>query len=266
MDARDSFQQMTVAQRLQEYIQSVPTTAYQVAKDCGFARGSLEKMLRKGGGLHSDTIAAVLGQFPDLDADWLITGKGNMLKAGASTLAVLPPAKGKASPPVRAVQHALELTGNIIVLDSKAAAGLFKHHGQVEYPSSQPRMRLPGMDGNGFFAIQVQGDSMEPTVMEGDWLVIREQHDRDQVHNGRLYVIVTKGGAVAKRLRRSLGGESFVCESDNPAHKPYTIGADDSPIVYDVLGLVRERVDGQPHGLYHRMLKIERDVAALRNR
>lgn len=77
----NSFQQMTVASRLQAYIQAVPTTVYQVSKTCGFARGSLEKMLRKAGGLHSDTIAAVLAHYPDLDADWLLLGIGEMRRS-----------------------------------------------------------------------------------------------------------------------------------------------------------------------------------------
>lgn len=155
--------------------------------------------------------------------------------------------------------------GNIIVLDTKAAAGLFKHHGHQEHWSGQPRIKLFGQryTGNGLFAIQVEGDSMEPVLHAGDWLVIRELHDREQVRDGRIHVIVTKGGVVTKRVRRSLGGETLLCESDNPEHKPYHIGADDHPVIYDVLGLFREHVDDQPHGYFQRLLRLERTVADL---
>lgn len=155
--------------------------------------------------------------------------------------------------------------GNIIVLDTKAAAGLFKHHGHQEHWAGQPRIRLfgPRYMGNGLFAIQVEGDSMEPVIHEGDWLVIRALHDREQVRDGRIHVVATKSGVVTKRLRRSLGGDTFLCESDNPKHKPYHLGADEMPVIYDVLGLVREHVDDQPHGFFHRLLRLETTVAEL---
>ena len=71
---------MSVARRLAEYFGSIDTTLHQVAKRCGFPRGSLDKMLRKGGGLHSDTLSVVLTNYPDLDADWVLLGIGEMTR------------------------------------------------------------------------------------------------------------------------------------------------------------------------------------------
>lgn len=251
---------MTVAHRLQAYIQAVPTTVYQVAKDCGFARGSLEKMLRKGGGLHSDTIAAVLNRYPDLNAEWLLLGSGEMRRGSSSK-------KGSPPPIRKAIEDVASVpVGNIVVLDTKAAAGWFSNYGSQEFLAGKPRISLAGTQyrGPGMMAIQVAGDSMEPGIMDEDWLVVREVTDRELVRDGRIYVVVTKGGAVAKRLRRALGGEAFILESDNPAYKAYTVGADEGPIVYDVLALLREKVDVQPHSLFQRLLRMEQDLATLR--
>lgn len=81
MDAMNSFEHISVANRLGQYFSSIGTSIHQVTKRCGFTRGALDKMLRKGGGLHSDTIASVLANYPELDADWLILGIGDMKRA-----------------------------------------------------------------------------------------------------------------------------------------------------------------------------------------
>lgn len=86
----NSFQHISVASRLGEYFSSIGTSVHQVTKRCGFTRGALDKMLRKGGGLHSDTIAAVLANYPDLDADWLILGIGEMKRATPRSVVGVP--------------------------------------------------------------------------------------------------------------------------------------------------------------------------------
>ena len=79
--AQNSFEQMSVANRLREYFLSIGTSVHAVTKRCDFSRGSLDKMLRKGDGLHSDTIGPILRHYPDLDADWLLLGIGEMKRA-----------------------------------------------------------------------------------------------------------------------------------------------------------------------------------------
>ncbi len=237
--------------------------ANKLAVQTGLKPATVHKALSEGKGLRSDTVAAILKQYPDINPDWLLLAEGSMLR-GQMSRKVDTPSHLLATEP----QERYGSDGNIIVLDTKAAAGLFKHHGHQEHWAGQPRIRLfgPRYTGNGLFAIQVEGDSMEPVIHEGDWLVIRALHDREQVRDGRIHVVVTKSGVVTKRLRRSLGGDTFLCESDNPKHKPYHLGADEVPVIYDVLGLVREHVDDQPHGVFHRLLRLESAVAELLGR
>ncbi len=72
---------MSVAKRLGEYFRTIGTSVHQVTKRCDFTRGALDKVLRKDTGLHSDTLAKILSEYPDLDADWLLLGIGEMKRS-----------------------------------------------------------------------------------------------------------------------------------------------------------------------------------------
>lgn len=164
--------------------------------------------------------------------------------------------------------HAHNDDGNIIALGSKVAAGLLKHHGQQEFLRKQPRMALPGQRfrGGGLLAIQVTGDSMEPTILDGDWLVVKQlDSPKEQVRAGQVYVVVTEEGASAKRLRVDFAEEVIHCESDNPIVAPYTINGEHA-IVYDVLALIRENPGDQRYSFNARLVRVEQDVARLKKR
>src|SRR5690606_36120176 len=106
--------------------------------------------------------------------------------------------------------------GNIIVLDSRAAAGLCRHYGQQEYLADRPRISLYGdkYRGSDLLAIEVDGDSMMPTIRGGDWLVVRHlHHPREEVRPGYVHVVLTRDGAMAKRVYPVPKGDVLICKS-----------------------------------------------------
>ncbi len=83
--------------------------------------------------------------------------------------------------------------------------------------------------------IEVQGDSMEPTLHGGDVVLLdmRTQQPRDNT----IYTLRLDTELVVKRLRKD-GSEWFI-HSDNPAYRPEPLGAD-ATIVGRVVWLGRE--------------------------
>lgn len=69
---------MSITDRLGKYITDSGLNINQVTVRCELTPGALNKALRVGRGLHSDTIIALLSNFPDLSPDWLLLGKGPM--------------------------------------------------------------------------------------------------------------------------------------------------------------------------------------------
>lgn len=85
-----------------------------------------------------------------------------------------------------------------------------------------------------FFALQIKGDSMEPRIVEGDIVVVREQSD---VNSGELAVVMVAGEAVCKKVVKN--NDSIALISNNPKYEPMFFTRQDieqKPVV--VLGKV----------------------------
>lgn len=97
----------------------------------------------------------------------------------------------------------------------------------------------------GLFLIRVQGDSMMPTVNQGDLaLVDSAEEERRRVLAGRIYLVVLPDGSAAvKRLVLSgdREGPRLVCLSENTAaYRPFEFALDpEKPLKIHVLGRIR---------------------------
>lgn len=248
----------TIGQRIAELIKAVGTSENALVAKLGWSQGSIGKAVKSGGAVNSDRLEQLLREYPKLNPEWLLTGEGTMFRSGtlpkkeSRSLVADAPGEYGAAP-------------GIVMLKSKVAAGLIKQHGLQELLKDQPRMVLPQQQfrSSGLLAIQVTGDSMEPTILDGDWLVVRQLHDpRQEIRPGVVYVVVTASGAHAKRLRVDFATETMVAESDNPDHKPFPI-TDARPVVYDVLALLREKPGDQRHSFNARLVRVEEVVKTL---
>ncbi len=79
-----------------------------------------------------------------------------------------------------------------------------------------------GRTGRGFASVRVAGDSMQPSLLHGDEIIIDRQVCRVDVSG--IYVIALRGDLLVKRIQRKLDG-SLVVKSDNPAYEPEVIDA-----------------------------------------
>lgn len=67
-----------------------------------------------------------------------------------------------------------------------------------------------------FFALQIKGDSMEPRIVDGDVVIVKQQEDAE---NGDTVIALVNGDdAVCKRLRKYRDGLELI--SNNPAYAP----------------------------------------------
>jgi phage repressor protein C with HTH and peptisase S24 domain len=80
-----------------------------------------------------------------------------------------------------------------------------------------------GRSGRGFCSVRVHGDSMQPTLLQGDEIIIDRQVQRVDVSG--IYVIALRGDLLVKRVQRKLDG-SLVVKSDNAAYEPEHITSD----------------------------------------
>ncbi len=118
---------------------------------------------------------------------------------------------------------------NISLIPDKAVAGYAISHQDVDYLNNLQRFSIPGLEGN-LKAFEISGDSMMPTITNGD-LVICEEVERGQpLRDNHVYVVVSDV-VVAKRvqqIRHQNQVQQLRLISDNgEVYKPYAIDLQD---------------------------------------
>lgn len=88
-------------------------------------------------------------------------------------------------------------------------------------------MRMLGVNPSFARVLTVRGDSNEPTIRDGDHLLVDISINR--VVDERFYVVVVAGVVLVKRVQLDLGGGGITLMSDNEAYKPQRVAASDLP-------------------------------------
>ncbi len=166
--------------------------------------------------LNSNAIVDIFSKYPDIDLEWLLTGKGDMLKDGPQTQVYK--LRGD-----RAIKHQ-----QIPLYDLEASAGLvqlFQDGGSVEPIDTISIPNLPKCDG----ALYVVGDSMYPLLKSGDIVMYKQVHDLpNDFFWGEMYLVhINMDGdtyTTVKYIQRSdVGPEYIKLVSYNQHHSPKDI-------------------------------------------
>ncbi len=89
------------------------------------------------------------------------------------------------------------------------------------------------------FLMQVEGDSMQPTIYEGDTVMIDQ--GRTDIRTGRIYAIGVGDTIMVKRLEL-LPDTTIKIRSDNQAYDPYITDASNIRVIGQVIWFARELV------------------------
>ena len=112
---------------------------------------------------------------------------------------------------------------------ASAGGGAFESdEGCETLPIGEELAGVMGLECGEIEAIHVTGDSMEPTLGDGDLLFIDRQ--KTQPAKGGIFVIATPHGLFVKRLQNRLDGQVDVI-SDNPSYPLQTLPAEEITVV-----------------------------------
>lgn len=81
--------------------------------------------------------------------------------------------------------------------------------------------RMALADPRALSVIRVTGDSMLPTLSEGDEIMVDASDAAERLRDG-IYVLRVDGAVMVKRLAVNPAGRDFSITSDNPAYPPWT--------------------------------------------
>ncbi|WIJ24755.1 helix-turn-helix transcriptional regulator [Devosia sp. RR2S18] len=103
-----------------------------------------------------------------------------------------------------------------------AQAGTGGFFDSAGFPAGQgwDEVALPSPGENGIYALEVQGDSMEPLYREGDRIVVSPT---EQVRRGDRVVVKTRDGEVMAKILHRQTAKQIELHSLNPAYAPRII-------------------------------------------
>lgn len=70
---------MNTTTRFKKYLDYKKVSNYKAEQECGFSNGLLGNAFKTGSSLGSDKLENILNTYPDLSAEWLLRGEGNMI-------------------------------------------------------------------------------------------------------------------------------------------------------------------------------------------
>lgn len=210
---------MTKKQRLEALIEHYSSgSKSQFARKLGVTAQGISTWLAR----NTFDIDLVYSKCEDVSPEWLLTGRGEMLRKDnrEDITATLTP----------------DYTG-IPVIPTEAMAGFLTGEVSV-YEDTCERVTIPGLKAD--FIIPVSGDSMQPLYFSGDYVACQHVNLGDIFFQwGRVYVINTSQGVLIKKVRRSGSNDTILLISENPDYDPFELPLTDIYQISIVKGLIR---------------------------
>lgn len=213
--------------RLDKFIEYKGLNDNKITIETGISNGLIGKG-RKRGSISQENISKILCTYPDLDANWLLTGQGPMLKdkEQAEIAHAIPTEETKGIPLIPVGAMAGYANGDVQVMDYEIT-----HH-----------YNIPDFENRGVkFMIRASGSSMYPKYSNGDILACRPITDLSFFQWGKVYVLDTDQGPLVKRLFPCPDNDEYLeCHSDNKTnYPPFPIRKSSIRKVAIVVGVIR---------------------------
>lgn len=192
----------TQKERMEAFISYKNLTNKGFEEKCGLGNGFVSKI---GKNIRESKLELISKTFPDLNIEWIETGKGSML---LNALENEKEAHINNRTSFHAIKYYPAVNGSM---------------GGVEFldnpNESSVDIVIPGFS-DCKFAVNAYGDSMYPIIKSGQIVVMMEWKE-SFIDWGRIYFVVTKNGYRAIKYLKPSEKEGYIkCESENATGNP----------------------------------------------
>lgn len=212
-------------ERLQQFIRNEGISVRAFEQSISTSDGLIRRAITNKADIQSRWLTAIAEKYPHLNIEWLITGKGNMLRDSKEKS--IPVAKKTECP-----------TEGIPLIPINAMAGAFTSDQTVlEYECD--RYIVPVFKGADFL-IAVKGSSMMPKYNSGDIVACKRLSMSDYFFQwNKVYVLDTDQGPLIKRVNPGSDKDHILIVSENSDYKPFELGLDHIHNLALVIGVIR---------------------------
>lgn len=208
---------MTDFQRIENVLRHLKKSARALSIELGLKNPQIFYDIKAGKCGISKDLALKIQDLYFINAGWLLTGEGEMLKDGVIA--------NKAETPNVFTAPLLPLAAQGGTLNDFVVSIKVDECERVVTP-------IRGVD----FVMTVTGDSMAPDYPNGAQVLIKKVDEKAFIEWGRVYVLDTCNGSIIKEVRKG-DDDSVQCYSLNPdpKYQPFTVRFTDVYGMYRVL-------------------------------
>lgn len=216
----------TVIQRIKAVLLHKDVPMSRIAEFAGIKQNTFSRQVGGESALSAAVLSAVIEYFPDISPEWLITGKGDMIKSVPTENGPIVNYEYKGAP-----YYNVDFIGgfDLITNDQTINPDYYINYGPYNKP--------------GVIWCNVTGHSMEPEIYHGDTIAIKDTNESNvnYLPFGEVYAIVTDNYRTIKRLSKSDkdGYIRLVPTNKSPEYAPQDIPVDKIKKVYQVLASVK---------------------------
>ena len=234
---------MKAINRVIQYIDNKGINNSLFEKKCGLSNGYLGTQLRRNADLGEGVLNKILDNCLDVSPEWLLTGKGEMLKSEGATEVIKTP-RVEIIEPIKVEGRSLmpkvvvvddEDNDRIPLVSVKAQAGYLEGYDDSNYIEELPTYSLPEMRNGTYRMFQVSGFSMYPTLQDGSYVIGKFVEDWEWLGDNRVCVVVTeRDGVIVKRVTNRAREKGFLyCKSDNRDYKHIKVMLEDIKEIWE---------------------------------
>ena len=210
-----------IKRKILTFLSEMGISQYDFYRKTGITRG----ILSQNNGISEENIARFLAVYPQVSAEWLLTGRDNMLREedeqlAQPTIAAQFPLRTDRQVEMQSIPlYELDASAGLVALFNETARQVPVSHLQIP--------DLPPCDG----AIYVRGDSMYPLLKSGDIVLYKEVRNiSNGILWGEMYLLsfeIDGDWYIAiKYIQRSDDDRFVRLVSHNPHHSPKDIPLD----------------------------------------
>ncbi len=212
---------MSTTLRINEIAMRQGISIGMMEKSIGASKGVLSRALKNDTDIQSKWITLIIENYPQYNANWLLTGIGDMLLEEDDSMVNETPitykrnSKKKTKPQDSKIPLiAISSIKNISLNNFKIKEEHIKNYYVI------PKFDTKKVD----FIIEITGNSMLPRYKSGDLVACTIIKDSTFIQWNRPHVIITKEqGVLIKRLKQSRLEEHLFAVSDNTQYDPFDL-------------------------------------------
>ena len=178
-----------ILSRIEELSKHEGITIGALEKRIGASKGVLSRAIAKGTDIQAKWIESLVENYPTYSTEWLLTGKGPMLKTALQEAMVVEPIRSE-SPNKGAPYYDVDFLGGFDITFNDQTIN-------PEY-----NIDFKPFNKKGVRWVNITGHSMEPRINHGDIMAIKECRLED-VQYGEIYAVVLDTIRTVKILRKS---------------------------------------------------------------